>query len=153
MTTSDPPERLTPLFALYPLDLAVSDLVRTSLAGSGVMPSDYAFLSAVRVAGQITPTDLAHQLGTPKATMTDWVTAKVAAGLVVREPSPLDGRSYVIRLSPEGEAAHSRARECFGRGYLAFVEAYDGDIDELQAVLARMTEAARTATQVIAGGE
>src|SRR5689334_14991050 len=58
----------------------------------------------------VRPTAAAAELDVPAQSITRAVTELVAAGLARREGAATDGRSYVIALTAEGEAALTRFR-------------------------------------------
>jgi DNA-binding MarR family transcriptional regulator len=80
-------------------------------------------LRVIGDAGPLRPSDLAERLGIVARSATDSVSGLVAAGFVVRETDPADGRAWLLALSPAGAealAAVHRARaevgaELFGR--------------------------------------
>lgn len=82
--------------------------IRTSLereaTPSGITSQQAGLLLRAWRHGGVTPSALAAPLGTDTAGMTRLVDRLEAKGLVVRERSPLDRRSVVIRLSEAGNA-------------------------------------------------
>jgi len=53
--------------------------------------------------GALTPSQLAESLGIKRASVTDLLSGLERAQLVVREPSPEDGRMALIRLNAQGQ--------------------------------------------------
>nr|WP_300143888.1 MarR family winged helix-turn-helix transcriptional regulator [Propionicimonas sp.] len=98
-------------------------------------------LRVIGDAGPLRPSDLAGRLGIVARSATDSVSGLVAAGLVVRETDPADGRAWLLALSPAGRdalAAVHRARtevgaELFGRLSLTERTALAGLLDRLEA--------------------
>ena len=70
-------------------------------------PQRYALLLMIKGAPDAsersTVTELAERLQLAQSTVTELVSRAEAAGLVVREPSPEDGRVAYLRLTVEGE--------------------------------------------------
>src|SRR4029450_1486203 len=92
--------------------LAVPRLARRlrQEAESGVTPSMLSALSSAERQGSLTMRDLcvAEQVQPP--TMTRIVAALVEAGLVVREPAPVDGRVAWVNVTPDGRRLLQRSR-------------------------------------------
>jgi DNA-binding MarR family transcriptional regulator len=61
-------------------------------------------------AGPVRPTAAAAELDVPAQSITRAVTELAGAGLVRREGDAVDGRSYVIALTADGQAAITRFR-------------------------------------------
>lgn len=97
-------------------------------------------LRVIGDAGPLRPSDLAGRLGIVARSATDSVSGLVAAGFVVRETDPADGRAWLLALSPAGRdalAAVHRARaevgaELFGRLTLAERTALAALLDRLE---------------------
>jgi DNA-binding MarR family transcriptional regulator len=53
--------------------------------------------------------------------MTHYIDAMRAAGHLHERRNPVDGRSYLVRLTPAGLAAQRRANRGFEEGYRRFV--------------------------------
>ena len=68
-----------------------------------------AFLLALN--GEMKPTAVANALGVPKANITGIVDRLVAQGIVSREDDPQDRRSYILRLTEEGQSLIDQLRE------------------------------------------
>lgn len=82
-------------------------------AAAGLTPQRYDLLLTIRAApgATSTVTELSRQLRLRQTATTELVKRAEDAGLVLRTPSPHDGRVTLIRLSPEGERRLMRAFE------------------------------------------
>lgn len=79
-------------------------------AVSGITPSQLATLSTVEQAGPITVGKLAESEQVRPPTMTKIVAALIEAGLVTRQPDPLDRRVAWVLPTPEGKKLIRTAR-------------------------------------------
>lgn len=61
----------------------------------------------------MTPSDLARWMAAPPTTVSSVVKRLESRGHLVRERNPNDGRSYVLRLTCSGHAAHRAAGALF----------------------------------------
>lgn len=73
-------------------------------AGGGLSPSLTAALSSVERHGPLTPSELAERERVQRPTITRVVAKLEAAELVGRTADPLDGRSSLIAITPQGAA-------------------------------------------------
>lgn len=80
-------------------------------------------LASVQRAGAVRPGDLARVEGIAAPGTTRLVAELERRGLVSREPDPEDGRSQLIRVTPEGEAELVRARQARAAGVEAILAA------------------------------
>jgi DNA-binding MarR family transcriptional regulator len=102
-----------PLFLVWLLARSTEDLLDSVLAPSGLTADEFAIYSMLRSAGAVTPTELARWMAAPPTTVSSYVKRLQGRGHVIREASAEDRRSYQLRLTPHGEAAHQRAGELF----------------------------------------
>lgn len=74
-------------------------------AAAGLTPQRYDLLLAIRAAPEATSTvtEVSQQLRLRQTAVTELVKRAEEAGLVLRAPSPRDGRVTLLRLSGEGE--------------------------------------------------
>lgn len=76
-------------------------------AANGLTPQRQLLLLLIRGApdgsGRATVTDLAERMQLAQNTVTDLVRRAEEAGLLTREPSPVDGRVTFLALTAEGE--------------------------------------------------
>jgi len=86
-----------------------------------------------------TVTAVARAFQQPQPTMTKTIQKLLASGHLVAQPDPLDRRSKRLRITPEGTAAHARARDALApvieRIFAGWQEA---EIDQLLALLDRL---------------
>lgn len=143
-----PPRRdrstLTVFFDALVLDRAISDLLRHTMRDSGLTAMDYALYSAISDTPGVSPSELAAMLGSPRATMTDWLRTVEGRGHATRERSPEDGRRWCVRLTPSGARAHRAAMTAFGEAYVAFLR-HHGPTEELSRAMLDAAGAARAA--------
>jgi DNA-binding MarR family transcriptional regulator len=94
------------------LRLGVTRLARRlrQEAEAGVTPSMLSALSSAERQGSLTMRELCHAEQVQPPTMTRIVAALVEAGLVVREPDPIDGRVAWVRVTPDGRRLLERSR-------------------------------------------
>ena len=83
-------------------------LVDRELKAEGVDTNHYAALSMIGAFGPLRLTELASELGMPVTTASDVVKRLEAAGQLVRQPNPDDGRSILLELTPQGDAEWRR---------------------------------------------
>jgi DNA-binding MarR family transcriptional regulator len=95
-------------------------------------------LTEIRTVEPVTMSELGQRTGLPQATLYDYVERLQVEGLVAKEPNPADGRSYFLRVTPDGltevrassdavRAAHDRFRAMLDRP-VAEVEAAVTDL-------------------------
>jgi DNA-binding MarR family transcriptional regulator len=112
---------------------------RSDLAAraAGLTPQRYLLLVAIKGAPdggeQASVSELADRLEMPQTTVSDLVTRAEDVGLVLREPSALDGRVVHVRLTPEGDR---RLADC--------LDSLDEDRAELERALAAATRRIRS---------
>ena len=116
---------LSLLFDLFVTNQRVGRLLTDAMADVGLRPDEYAVYSAVFDLGPISPTDLARALGMPPTTVSHYMDGMRSAGHLHQARNPRDGRSYLVRLSLDGLAAHRRAHTGFNRAYQSLVARLD----------------------------
>ena len=120
MPATGPP---TILFEVFWTQQKRKRLVEVALEGTELPPDDYPFYVTIGADGPLTPTALAELLD--DAALDGHVPA-YAGSSAAATPSgstiPSDGRSYLIRLTPEGRRLLNKARPRF-RSYAEAVEA------------------------------
>jgi DNA-binding MarR family transcriptional regulator len=109
MTPREPlPPRLPPegttnvLFQSFRTGIAMRELMRTAVEGTGVSGEEYGVLGVLHFFPDRTPTELAAALGIPPTTVSRHVARFLRDGLVERTPNPEDGRSYLLRPTARG---------------------------------------------------
>src|SRR3954454_14600605 len=119
MARTGPP---TVLFEVFWTNQQRQRLIETALAGVELPPEDYPFYVMIGAEGPWTPTGLAERLVMPLSTVIFRVERLERRGHAERVPNPDDGRSFLIRLTPEGRRLLDEARPVF-RDYAEAVEA------------------------------
>src|SRR3954464_183598 len=108
----------TVLFDVYMTNQKRARLIEAALEGTELPPEDYPFYVFVGAEGPWTPTGLAARLGMPLATVLFLIRRLERRGHAERSPTPEDGRSFLIGLTPDGKrllaAARPRFRELAG---------------------------------------
>ncbi len=107
------PDTLSPMYHLFAASQQVGALLAEALAEAPLDAAAYAFFSAVRETQPTTPTDLARHLGMPVTTVLDTLTAMQRRGQLARLRNPRDGRSYLVRLTDDGERMHDETGALF----------------------------------------
>ena len=117
-------------------------MIGAALAQTELPADDYPFYVLVGVEGPWTPTGLAGRLAMPLSTVLFRLGRLERRGHAERIPNPDDGRSYLIRLTSEGERLLGEARPAF-RDYAEAVEGRLGSerVDELRSALEELRQA------------
>jgi DNA-binding MarR family transcriptional regulator len=79
-------------------------------AGEELSPSQAAALATIDRHGPLTPSELADRERVRRPTATRLIAVLEDAGLVDRTRDPLDGRSFLVALSPGGRELLARVR-------------------------------------------
>jgi DNA-binding MarR family transcriptional regulator len=112
----------TILFEVFWTQQKRKRLVEVALEGTELPPDDYPFYVTIGADGPLTPTALAELLVMPLSTVTFRVRRLERRGHAERIENPADGRSFLIRLTPDGRKLLNKARPRF-RTYAEAVEA------------------------------
>jgi DNA-binding MarR family transcriptional regulator len=128
----------TILFEVFWTQQKRKRLVEVALEGTELPPDDYPFYVMIGADGPLTPTALAELLTMPLSTVTFRVRRLERRGHAERIDNPADGRSYLIRLTPQGRGLLNKARPRF-RNYAEAVEARLGS-RKTTALRASLTE-------------
>jgi DNA-binding MarR family transcriptional regulator len=117
-------------------------LIAESVGPVGLPPEDYPMYVLIGAEGPFTPTALAERTQMPLSTVLFRVRRLERRGHAERVPNPDDGRSFLIRLTPDGHKLLAKARPRF-RAYAEAVEAAlgRGRIEDLRALLADLRAA------------
>jgi DNA-binding MarR family transcriptional regulator len=117
-------------------------LVEHALGGVDLPAEDYPFYVTIGADGPLTPTALAEYLLMPLSTVIFRVKRLEGRGHAERVPNPDDGRSFLLRLTPEGQSLLDEARPAF-RDYAESVEARLGreHVESLTNALAALRDA------------
>ena len=100
-------------FLVWAVARSATDLMDDALASSGLTGDEFAIYSMLAASSGVTPKELSRWMAAPPSTVSSYVKRFQGRGHVERVPHPEDGRSYRIRLSAEGEEAHTSARRLF----------------------------------------
>jgi DNA-binding MarR family transcriptional regulator len=129
------------LLQMFRTGQAVRELMLAVVSGTGVLPNQYAVLSAIAVLRSVSPTELAARLRVPPTTISRHVAELVDAGLAVRAPHPSDRRSYLLELSDDGRKVVKTVVPRIRRA-LAGLRAH-ADVEEIEQALVALEHAAR----------
>ncbi len=101
-------------------------LRRTDAAAenAGLTSQRYDLLLQIAAAGSVRVTDLCERLQLRQTAVTELVKRAEEAGLLGREPSSDDARSWVLRLTAEGERRLMRAFAALREDRTALAEAF-----------------------------
>lgn len=98
------------------LSVLIEAFEQDTLKPFDLMPTDYAVLAALRRVGppyELAPRALYTSLGRSSGGMTKIIRRLGTLGLVDRVPDPVDGRSNLVRLTPDGITVEGQAFEAF----------------------------------------
>jgi DNA-binding MarR family transcriptional regulator len=84
-------------------------LVERAVEGTGIGAEDFAFVSMVGRHEPVTPTVISRDFGLSLSTVLFRSNRNVELGFVERVANPVDGRSFLLRLTTEGREAWGRA--------------------------------------------
>jgi DNA-binding MarR family transcriptional regulator len=132
----------TILFEVFWTQQRRKRLIEAALAGLELPHEDYPLYVLIGAEGPWTPTGLAERLMMPLSTVLFRFRRLERRGHAERVPNPADGRSFLIRLTAEGQRLLDEARPAF-RAYAEAVEARLGE--EQVDVLRSGLESARQA--------
>ena len=130
----------------------VGQIVDAQLARIGLPGYLLALLTHVRDQQPVAPTEISRVSGAPLTTLRDNIQRLVDRRLVTREPNPNDGRSYLLRLTPRGDAVMRAADPALLEGYLALERHLPRDLEEYEAGARRAHGGARVRARRRAGG-
>ena len=136
----------TLLFDVWVVANSTRALLDRALRPSGLGAEEFALYSALRRGGGITPTELASLLALPPTTISSIVARLERRGHVERARNPGDGRSYRLRLTAAGQAAHTAAAALFAPVLGRVEAALSLPPGQARAALAAIDAAVRTAT-------
>jgi DNA-binding MarR family transcriptional regulator len=117
-------------------------MIESALLQTDLPPEDYPVYVIVGAEGPWTPTRLAARLEMPLSTVLFRLGRLERRGHAERVPNPDDGRSYLIRLTKDGEGLLGKARPAF-RDYAEAVEGRLGPerVEALRAALEELRQA------------
>jgi len=116
-----PAEGTNVLFDVWLVSRATTGLLDAALAPTGLSADEFGIYSVLTSSDGMTPSELARWMSAPSTTVSSYVKRLEGRGHLRRDRNPADGRSYVLRLTPQGAprtrpraGASSRSRR--GRG-------------------------------------
>jgi DNA-binding MarR family transcriptional regulator len=117
-------------------------MIEAALAQTELPAEDYPLYVLVGAEGPWTPTGLSRRLEMPLSTMLFRLGRLERRGHAERAPNPDDRRSYLIRLTTEGQRLLGEARPAF-RDYALAVEGRLGTerVESLRAALEELRDA------------
>jgi DNA-binding MarR family transcriptional regulator len=125
----------------------VGQIVDLQLTRVGIPGFLLAILTHVRNQSPVSPTEISRVSGAPMTTLRDNIQRLVDRKLVRRAPNPVDGRSYLVKLTPRGGAVTQAAGDALHEAYLALEshlprprEEYERMFDELNEALEEALE-------------
>lgn len=125
----------------------VGQIVELQLTRVGIPGFLLAILTHVRDRSPVSPTEISRVSGAPMTTLRDNIQRLVDRKLVRRTPNPVDGRSYLVKLTPRGGAVTQAAGDALHEAYLALEsnlprprEEYELMFDELNEALEEALE-------------
>jgi DNA-binding MarR family transcriptional regulator len=114
---SEPPaidERLdNVLFNVWLVSRATNGLLDRALRPAGLDGDEFALYSLLLAGDGATPSDLARWMAAPPTTVSSYLKRLERRGHAEREANPADRRSYRLRLTAAGRAAHAEAGALF----------------------------------------
>jgi DNA-binding MarR family transcriptional regulator len=97
------------LFDLWLIQQMAYPLIETAISPTGLSAEEYGFYLLLSHVKDATPGDLARMTGMRTNTTSAAITRLEKRGHIIRTPNAKDGRSVLIRLSPEGNAVLEKA--------------------------------------------
>src|SRR5438067_6345484 len=142
----------TVLFDVFLANQARQQLIAAALEGTQLPPEDYVFYVMVGAEGPWTPTALAARLELPLTTVLFRLRRLERRGHTERIPHPDDGRSFLVRLTAEGERLLGLARPVFRRHAKGVEERFGPErVAELRDTLAELRDAMESERAALAG--
>jgi DNA-binding MarR family transcriptional regulator len=132
----------TILLDLFRTNQVRERLITSAMEGLELPPEDYPMYVMIGAEGPWTPTALAARVEMPLSTVLFRIGRLESRGHAERIPNPDDRRSYLVRLTDEGQRLLGQARPRF-RAYAEAVESRLGDkrIGQLRDGLTDLREA------------
>ena len=97
------------LFDVWLVSRAATAAIDAAVRESGLDADEFAIYSVLASTDGMTPTDLARWMAAPATTVSSYAARFARRGHVERVPNPDDRRSYRLRLTEAGRAAHLSA--------------------------------------------
>lgn len=135
------------LFEVWLVSRATTALLDERLAATPLNADEFAIYSVLASKDAMTPSELAQWMSAPATTVSSYVKRFEQRGHVEREPHPDDRRSYRIRLTTAGRAAHAEAAAEF----LPALREVNRALGTREATVARALRTLRSALDGVAG--
>jgi len=101
----------------------------------------YSMLGFIEESGRVRLTDIGLHFGVGKATISRQIKVLEELGLVAREVDPLDRRSSLVSLTPDGAARFLRARDGRMARFRALMATWEtADVEQFADLLQRFNE-------------
>lgn len=139
-------EPLSVLFDLYLADSAAGSLLGPVMAPSGMTATQYAEYSLLRTSGPMSVSQFASAAHVPLTTASDTLRAMESRGHAARTRDPHDGRAWLVSLTADGRAAHTRARKHFASASARVREILGDDEPVVRRALQRLAAACTEAS-------
>jgi DNA-binding MarR family transcriptional regulator len=143
-------ERLTRGAIINELGVAsryAHELAFAGLRARGVEPDEYGWVSFVAVLQPVTRTKLTEATGQRRTTVRDAIRRMVDRGHVEEVAHPQDGRSTLLRLTPQGRELYDAGQPAIADVLKAIDGALGGGLDEHEEAVWRV----RVALQELVG--
>ena len=101
------------LFDAWLVSRSVHRLIDVAIEESGLDADEFAIYSVLVSGDGLTPSELAQWMAAAPTTVSSYVKRFERRGHISRIPNAEDGRSYRVRLTPAGRAAHQHAGDLF----------------------------------------
>jgi DNA-binding MarR family transcriptional regulator len=134
------------LFEVWLVSRATTALLDERLAATPLNADEFAIYSVLSSKDAMTPSELAQWMSAPATTVSSYVKRFEQRGHVEREPHPDDRRSYRIRLTTAGRAAHAEAATAF----LPALREVSRELGTREATVARALRTLRSALDGVA---
>jgi DNA-binding MarR family transcriptional regulator len=129
------------LFDVWLASRAVTGMLDAALAPTGLTADEFGVYSVLTTTESMTPSDLAVWMSAPTTTVSSYVKRLEKRGHLKRHRNPDDGRSFVLRLTPSGRAAHKAAGKAFHPALQDVLVSLGADEPSVRRALARLRAA------------
>jgi DNA-binding MarR family transcriptional regulator len=138
------PSILWELFVAYQ---RTGQLISAALADTETPADDYAIYSRLATHGPKTPTELARDLGIPRSTLMLRFRRLGERGHATQVPNPLDGRSSLLTLTPDGRRVQQASLPRFRAVFADVARALEKPPEEVAEAIADLARAAEAVLQ------
>jgi DNA-binding MarR family transcriptional regulator len=134
------------LFDVWLVMGLASRLLDDALADSGLSGDDFGMYSLLRRFGPVTPRQISRWTGMGATTVSAYLKRIDGRGHAERTPNPVDRRSYLVGLNPDGVRAHATATVAFLTAMRVLAPAFQPDPRVERLALQRVDAALRQVT-------